>query len=190
MIWHSSHALAAVPCVLNGTGHAAAAFLGWYFDELDAKVDAASGFWTGYGYKPPASFLALGASFHMLHAYHWFGRPWKHRPAILANTLRLQQPNGFWQANYSFCPDVDGVFTAAHAATPSALAAGVREACTRYLAAAEATLNDAEFVMRTYTSTHPLHGALLAIRECQAHFPELVVTASRWRNAIDDACFY
>lgn len=128
----------------------------------------------------------------MFHAYQWFGRAWALPEHVLANTLRLQQPNGFWQNNYSFCPDIDGVWTAAHSASLGRVPLdAVRRACIRYLTAAEKTLNNAEFVFATYTNTHPLHGALLAIKECQTWFgQELVVTASPWRSAIDDACFY
>ena len=208
VIWHSSHAIAAVPCALQATSGAKyRRFFDWYFAFLERAADPASGFWTGRNYTAPPSFLQLGSSFHMIHAYEFFGarglagkRPlggagnesWPNVPAVLNWTLALQQPNGFWQKNYSFCPDVDGTFTAARSSLRLAKArwAEVRGACVRYLRSAERTLNDESFVMEAYNTTHPLHGALLAIRECATHWPELVRTHAVWRSMMDDACFY
>ena len=44
VMWHSSHALAAVPCVLNATATPSSApFLQWYFDQLTRRADPLTG---------------------------------------------------------------------------------------------------------------------------------------------------
>jgi len=124
--------------------------------------------------------------------YEHMDKPWPYPERVVDMTLRFQNPqNGLWGGGAMYCRDLDGVFCLIRA---SIQAGGYRErevhfAIIRFLATAEAQLNDEGFVCRSYPNAHKLTGALAALAECQKHFPELLKTSRPLCQPLDKACF-
>ena len=196
LIWPGSHIIAGIPAMLLMLGEETDEFLTWYFNWLDREADPASGFWCrGLVHrlrvirKPTKH--EMGGAFHMYYVYEFCSREWRYPERIIDHTLRLQQPNGLWDGEVSYCIDLDGIYCLTRSCR---IADGyrkddVRAAVVRYLAAAEKILTDREFFFRHYSNSHILPGALSAIAECQKLYPELVKTPRPWIQTLDRACF-
>ncbi|HSV98289.1 MAG TPA: hypothetical protein VLM75_15300 [Spirochaetota bacterium] len=196
IIWPGSHVVSGVPAALAMTGEGADNFYDWYFDWLDRAADPKSGFWCrglvhrlGLIRRPTKH--EMGGAFHMYYVYEYFGRKWRHPEKVVDHTLRLQRANGLWDADVTYCIDLDGVYCL----TRSSRNAGwyrkddVYRACVRYLETAERILNDREFMFKRYRNSHILTGALGAVAECELFFPDTIRTACPWRQSLDKACF-
>nr|MDO8114885.1 hypothetical protein [Candidatus Sigynarchaeota archaeon] len=197
LIWPGSHIWSGVPAALAMTGEGTDEFFEWYFDWFDKAADPSSGYWRrGWLHKmkslsKPVSHDLFGA-FHMYYVYECMGRKWKYPEKVVDCTLRLQLDTGLWgQTPEFYCRDLDGLY----ALTRSSRNAGgyraddVKAAVVKFLATAERTLNDRDFVLAHYPDTHHLAGALCAIAECQKFYPDIVKTARPWLMSIDKACY-
>lgn len=196
IIWPSSHIVAGLPAILHMTGAGGAEFWDTYFAWLDAHVHPQTGFWSRgvlhrVGLRKPLAMVELGGAFHMHFLYAARGRRWPLPERVVDAALALQHPNGFWDADVSYCIDLDGLYSMIRSSQSAGgyRADDVREAAGRYLAQAERTLCDREFLFAKYDNSHRLTGALSAIAECAKHYPELVVTERPWRQTLDRACF-
>ncbi|MFW5712462.1 MAG: hypothetical protein ACOCXF_04890 [bacterium] len=196
VIWPGSHIVAAIPAVAALLGYPHEKFMHWYFDWLDREADPATGFWCrglvhklGLLRRPTKH--EMGGAFHMYYVYEYFGRQWRYPVQVINTTLSLQQPNGFWDGEVSYCIDLDGIYNL----TRSSKIAGdyrqedIRRAITRYLESTEALLNDRERFFASYSNSHMLPAVLAAIAEIQKFYPELVHTPKPWRQVIDEVCF-
>lgn len=196
LAWPGSHVVGGVAAALAMTGEGDSRFFEWYFRWLDGEADPDSGYWSRglahrLGLVRKDGMHAMGGSFHMYFLYERFGLKWPHPEKVVDATLALQHANGFWDGRVAYCVDLDGVWCLTRS---SRIAGGhradeVREACARFLAGAERTLNDREFLFSNYRDSHRLPGALAAIAECQLHYPEMVLTERPWRQTLDSACW-
>jgi len=196
IIWPGSHVVSGVPAALAMTGEGNEPFYARYFDWLDREADPRSGFWCrgivhrlGLIRRPTKH--EMGGAFHMYYVYEFMKRPWRYPERIVDESLRLQHDNGLWDGTVTYCIDLDGLYCCTRS---SRNAQGYRKddvavACQRYLATAERTLNDRDFLFSHYPNTHRLTGALSAIAECALFFPELVHTPRPWRQSLDVACY-
>ncbi len=197
IIWPGSHIWSGVPAVLAMTGEGTDGFFTWYFDWFDKESDPSSGYWRRGLLHKLKAFSRAGAhdlfgAFHMYYVYEYMGRRWQYPEKIVDNTLRLQLDNGLWGHSPEFyCRDLDGIY----ALTRSSRNAGgyrandVKAAVFKFLATAERTLNDRDFVLMHYPDSHHLAGALCAIAECQKFYPDAVKTLNPWLMSIDKACY-
>jgi hypothetical protein len=201
IIWPSSHIVTGLPAIIHmfpreHGGDQADSFFEAYFRWLDDTAEPSTGFWTRgvahrLGMLKKSSMEAMGGAFHMYFIYQARGRTWPFCRQIVDATLSLQKANGFWDGDYTYCIDLDGVYSILRS---SAHAGGYRKddvynACLRYLASAALLLNHREQLFHHYTNSHRLPGALSAIAECALHFPELVKTGRPWVQTLDEACF-
>jgi hypothetical protein len=143
------------------------------------------------GLRPILSKEELGGAFHMHFIYEALGREWPLPERVVDAALQLQQPNGFWDGEVSYCIDLDGLWCLFRSSRNAGAykSEEVRAACMRYLGRAEETLNDKDFVDASYDNSHRLTGALAAVAECALFNPEAVVTDRPWRVSLDKACF-
>jgi hypothetical protein len=201
IIWPSSHIVTGIPAIIHmfpreHGGDQADRFFEDYFRWLDRTIEPATGFWTRgiahrLGFLKKSSMEAMGGAFHMYFIYQARGRRWPCCREIVDAALSLQKANGFWDGDYTYCIDLDGVYSILRSSTH---AGGYRKdevykACRCYLSSAMALLNDREQLYRYYINSHRLPGALSAIAECALHFPELVKTGRPWVQTLDEACF-
>jgi hypothetical protein len=196
IIWPASHVVSGLPAILHMTGEGTEDFFGRYFDWLDARVEPSTGFWSRglaqrVGIIPRLSKEEMGGAFHMYFVYEARGRAWPLPERVVDAALALQRPNGFWDGEYPYCIDLDGLYCILRS---SARAGGYRRdeaygACLRFLAGALAVLCSEEGLSRYYFESHRLPGALSAVAECALHFPELVRTERPWTQTLDTACF-
>jgi hypothetical protein len=195
-IWNGSHVISGVPAALLMTGEGTKEFYEWYFNWLDCEVDKHSGFWRR-GFLHRVKILAkpnlhdMAGAFHMYYVYNYFKRPWLYPDKAIDWTLKFQKNNGFWNGNVTYCVDLDAIYTMTRG---SEILKGYREAdiersVKKYLANAENTLNDREFLFAKYKNSHRLTGALCALAECQKYFPEMVKTKKKWKQSLDYACY-
>jgi hypothetical protein len=196
LIWPGSHIVAAVPAVAALLDYPHAEFMRWYFNWLDREADPATGFWCR-GLVHRLNLIRrhtkheMGGAFHMYYVYEYFDRPWRYPERVIDATLALQQPNGLWDGEVSYCIDLDGIYNL----TRSARLAGdyraddIRQSILRYLESTAALLNDRERFFPSYTNSHMLPAVLAALAEIQRSYPELVRTPQPWRQVIDEVCF-
>ncbi len=196
IIWPSSHIVAGLPAILIMMEAPAGAFFDWYFDWLDTHVHPATGFWSRgvlqrLKLRPIVTKEELGGAFHMHFVYEALGRAWPLPNKVVDTALALQHPNGLWDGDVSYCIDLDGLYCLIRSSRNAGgyRADDVRVAAERYLAYAEKTLNDREFLFARYDTSHRLTGALSAVAECARAYPELVETSRPWRQTLDSACF-
>ncbi len=196
IIWPASHEVAGLPAILHMSSAAPEGFWDSYFDWLDQHVHPQTGFWSrGFlqrtGLRPALGTKELGGAFHMYFIYEIRGRRWPLAERVVDAAIALQQPNGLWDGEVSYCIDLDGLYSAIR----SSRNAGwyrkddVVVMVKRYLAHAQQTLCSREFLFARYPGSHGLPGALSAVAECQKWFPELVQTERPWRQTLDSAPF-
>ncbi len=196
IIWPGSHIVSGIPAILAMLGEGTQEFYDWYFDWLDREADPKSGYWCrGWvhrlGIIRVPTKHEMGGAFHMYYVYEYLNREWRYPEKIIDHTLRLQQPNGLWDKDVTYCIDLDGIYCLTRS---NRIAGGYREneiyqSVVRYLEAAEKILNDRSFFFERYTNSHILPGALSAVAECQKYYPDLVKTSKPWVQTLDQACF-
>ncbi|MFW5815064.1 MAG: hypothetical protein ACOCWX_06405 [Spirochaetota bacterium] len=196
IVWPSSHIVAGLPAILHMTGQGSKEFWETYFAWLDAHVHPQTGFWSRgllhrIGVRRPLAMAELGGAFHMHFVYEARGRRWPLPERVVDAALALQHANGLWDGEVPYCIDLDGLYSMIRS---SRYAGGYREADVlrsvhRYLAQAERTLCDRDFLFARYLDSHRLTGALSAVAECAKWYPGLVVTGRAWRQTLDEACF-
>lgn len=196
IIWPSSHIVAGLPAILIMTETLPEGFLDTYFGWLDDHVNPETGFWSRgvlhrLGLKPALATEELGGAFHMHFVYEAAGREWPLPERVVDAALALQQDNGLWDGDVSYCIDLDGLYCLLRSSRNAGgyRGAEAEAAVHRYLTGVERTLNDREFLFSRYDNSHRLTGALSAIAECQLWFPDLVQTEVPWHQTLDSACF-
>lgn len=196
VIWMGSHIVAGRPAIMTMTGEITDEFIDWYFDWLDRRVDPRSGFWARgaahrLGINRTPTKHEMGGAFHMYFIYEHFGRRWQYPERVIDHCLRLQRPNGFWDGEYTYCIDLDAIYSMNRSLrhVPGYREEEVRASFLRYLSAAEALLNDRDRFMHHYTDSHRLPGALSAIAECSLAYPQLVTTPTPWVQTLDRALY-
>ena len=199
LIWPGSHVVAGLPAIRlmtrtpdDGTAEFLERWRGW----LDGRVHPETGFWSRgllqkLGLRGTLTKEEMGGAFHMYFIYEAAGWPWPLPEKIVDATLELQRDNGFWDADVSYCIDLDGIYCLTRSSRNAGgyRAKDVEAACRRYLERAEATLNDRDFLFARYDNSHRLPGALAAVAECALFFPEMIRTETPWRQSLDAACF-
>jgi hypothetical protein len=196
LIWMGSHVVAGRPAILAMTGTMTEEFRDWYFDWLDERVDPSSGFWMrglahrlGLIRRPTKH--ELGGAFHMFFLYEHYGRPWRYPERVIDHALRLQHENGFWDGEYTYCIDLDAIYSMTRSSklAPGYRSDEIRGSVERYLTAAADLLNDRDRFLELYTNSHQLPGALAAVAECALLYPELVRSPSSWVQTLDYALY-
>ncbi len=196
IIWPASHAVSGLPAILHLTGAGSDRFFEEYFDWLDHRVEASTGYWSRglaqrLGFIPMISKEEMGGAFHLYYVYQARGRTWPRLHEVVDATLSLQRPNGFWDGDHPYCIDLDGIYSIVRS---SHLAGGYRRAdalaaCEAFLKGARAVLNSKALLFSRYPDSHHLVGALSAVAECERAFPGLVETHRPWSQTLDRACF-
>lgn len=196
IIWMGSHVLAGRPAIMEMTGTMTSEFRDWYFDWLNEHV-APSGFWQRgivhrLGIIRTPTKHEMGGAFHMHFLYEHARRAWRYPEAAIDHCLRLQQPNGFWDGETSYCIDLDALYVMTRS---SRIAGGyrateIRASAERYLESAAALFNEPDRVAAAYPVSHPLPGALAAIAECARTWPGLVKTSTPWVQTLDRGALY
>lgn len=196
IIWPASHSVAGYPAILHMSGRGNDRFWETYFSWLDARAHPRTGFWSRgilqrLGLRPILAREELGGAFHMHFVYEARGRSWPLPERVVDAGLALQQANGFWDGEVSYCIDLDGLYCILRSSRNAGgyRAADAEAAVHRYLARAEETLNDRDFLFSRYDNSHRLTGALSAVAECALHYPGLVTTVRPWMQTLDRACF-
>ncbi len=199
IIWPGSHEVAGIPAIRLMTGQpgdGTEEFLENWKSWLDARVHPETGFWSRglmqkLKLRGTLTKEEMGGAFHMYFIYEAMGRPWPLPEKIVDATLSLQNENGFWDKDVSYCIDLDGIYCLTRSSRNAGRyrAKDVEAACRRYLKRAEATLNDRAFLFGRYDNSHRLPGALAAVAECALFYPDMVKSMTPWRQSLDAACF-
>ena len=195
-IWNGSHVISGVPAALLMTGEGNERFYNWYFNWLDSETDTNSGFWRrgilhrmNILYRPNLHDMA--GAFHMYYVYSYCNRSWRFADKAIDWTLKFQNSNGFWNGKVTYCVDLDAIYTMTRGCEilKGYRKEDIKNSVIKYLANAEKTLNNREFLFKNYPDSHRLTGALCVIAEYQKYFPEMVKTKKKWRQSLDFACY-
>jgi hypothetical protein len=200
-IWCMGHTVAAYPAALLMTRGAQtdAAFFAWWAGAfLAPAVDPATAMWCARPEWAPPSVACLGGAFHMDFVLTALRVPLFLPRTLLSVAAGMQsQATGLWGGGTD--PgyiDLDGLYQVVRPAVQLGGAGGpawpaARAACVRYLAAAEASLNDPARVLGAAygSNTHLLPGALAGVSECAKAFPGMVRTLRPWVQTLDSAPF-
>lgn len=194
LIWPGSHVISGVPAALAMTGEGTDEFFDWYFNWLDRNADPKTGYYMRgliHRFRKNPTKQELGGAFHMYYVYEYFNRSWPYAEKIVDWTLRLQHDNGLWDADVTYCIDLDGIYSLTRSCRNADhyREDDVKNAIIRYLETTEKIFNDKSFFFNAYKNSHRLTGALNAIAECQKFYPELVKTKNDWQQSLDTACF-
>jgi hypothetical protein len=198
-IWCMGHKIAAFPAALlmtRGRARDGAFFAWWASVFLGPAVDPATAMWCSRPQWAPPSVACLGGAFHMNFVLSALRQPLFLPRTLLTVVAGMQSAGtGLWggdaSPNYI---DLDGVYQVVRPAAQVGAGpewAAARAACVRYLAAAEAALNDPTRVLGAVygTNTHILPAAVAGVAECGKFFPELVRTLRPWVQTLDVAPF-
>lgn len=121
-IWRSSHIGGGVAAALAMTRELhekwwsgvvdSQQWFNWYFDWLDAKVNANTGFWQrafwNYIYNKP-TMIDMAGAVHFFWVYEALGQPFPFPEQVIESTIPLQRPDGLYK-DHPFCIDLDGNF--------------------------------------------------------------------------------
>lgn len=198
-IWCMGHKVAAFPAALLMTRGASrdAAFFSWWAGKfLKSAVDPKTAMWCQRPEWGPPSVACLGGAFHMDFVLSALGVPLFLPQTLIGVVAGMQsEATGLWggdkDPNYI---DLDGLYQITR---PAAQLGGAPEwatasaACARYLATAEASLNDPARVLGAVygKNSHILPGALAGVSECAKFFPDSVRTVRPWAQTLDAAPF-
>ena len=200
-IWCTGHKIAAFPAALlmtRGRERDGAFFAWWAGVFLGPAVDPATAMWCSRREWAPPSVACLGGAFHMDFVLTALRQPLFLPRTLLAVVAGMQDSKtGLWggdaSPNYI---DLDGVYQVVRPAAQVGAPGGpewaaARATCVRYLAAAEAALNDPARVLgKVYgANSHILPAAVAGVSECAKFFPELVRTVRPWVQTLDVAPF-
>jgi len=202
-IWCMGHKVAAFPAALVMTRgrEEDGAFLQWWVGQfLGPQVDPATAMWCQRPEWGPPAVACLGGAFHMDFVLTALQAPLFLPHTLLRVAAAMQSPGtGLWGGGTDpgFI-DLDGLYQVIRAAVQlggqggdGAAWATARQACTRYLATAQQSLNDPSRVLGPAfgKNSHALPGAVAGVSECAKAFPELVSTVRPWVQTLDTAPF-
>jgi hypothetical protein len=200
-IWCMAHKIAAFPAALlmtRGAERDAAFFAWWAGTFLAGAVDPSTAMWCARPQWGPPAVACLGGAFHMDFVLTALRAPLLLPHTLIRVVAGMQSAaTGLWggdaSPNYI---DLDGLYQVLRPAAQVGGAgapewATARAACVRYLAAAEAALNDPARVLGAVygANSHILPAAVAGVAECAKFFPQLVRTARPWVQTLDVAPF-
>ncbi|MFA6450892.1 MAG: hypothetical protein WCX65_15565 [bacterium] len=192
MIWTGSHIGAGIPSAALNTDEIDTKLMDIYFDWLNREADPETGFWIrGDALNKKPAKDEMGGAFHFYFIYAYLKRPLPYPEKIIDATIALQHENGLWDSDVPYCIDLDGVYNLiqAYKQTDEYRKKDVEAAVEKALAAIVSRLNNADFVMKSYTDSHKLPGAVAALAEIQEFMPSLLITPKPLKSVLSFSPF-
>lgn len=191
LFWAGSHrggGVGAIFATLNNYPHNN--FFDWYFEWLDERADPDVGYWRigwNHKFKKRLTIQELGGSIHYYWIYEYLNRPIPYPEKVIDSTLFLQNENGLWDGDVSYCIDLDAIFALMRCQRNIGeyRKEDIKNAILKYLEYTIPTLNDREFLFNRYDTSHRLTGCLEAIAEIYKFYPELFDFSEDWIETLD-----
>lgn len=204
-VWSGSHVGAGIPASIGMVGDLlndwwpgkinTRQWFAHYFDWLDTHVNPETGYWQRAFWnvvirKP--TLIDMGGAVHFYWLYQALNRPFLFPEKVIQSTLELQRANGLYK-DYPYCIDLDGNYCLIRPYLQLSEDRREEYKHTVYLAVErnfEAIINALleRPLMKNYSDSHGLPGALAALVECTKlpgfKYAELL---SGWRHPLDRA---
>ena len=128
--------------------------------------------------------LGGGMTYHSMLTY--LGVLWPYPSKVQALALKLQKPDGLW-SYMSDSMNFDGIYQLSRPCRQqhcgSSTVAKIEAACSKYVAAAHATLSTVATTAHVFDADfHHFPVCLATLAECQSWFPSMVRTARPWKT--------